>query len=103
MATTNESLATLQAIFKEMGSNSDAVREGEMREQLMRLKKKEEIQDEEMKVLRPMKTENKTLKVKLMMREKELQSAKTENEQKSKELSKRNKLIKVLLEQRGGG
>lgn len=74
-----------------------------MSAQLLKLRTLCEQQTAQLSDLTPLKSANKTLTVKLMLRENELKSLKEDNEQQKKELERKNKLLAMFMNQRKGG
>jgi len=101
IASLNKSLTTLQQIVQNMASDTGKVRDGDMSQQLLKLRNLCDEQESTLEELRPLKQEAKTTKVKLMMRENELNKLKEENARQKSDLSKQNKLLKTLIDKRG--
>ena len=76
IASLNKSLATLQQIVQNIANDTGKVRDGDMSQQLLKLRNLCEEQEKTLEELRPLKQEVKTVKVKLMMRENELDKLK---------------------------
>ena len=98
----NKSLYTLQNVIRNMSQDTAEVRGGDMSAQVLKLRKVNEEQDFQLKELMPLKSENKTLTVKLMLRENELKGVKEDNKSLQNELERKDKLLALLMNQKKG-
>lgn len=86
-----------------MSQDTAEVRGGDMSAQLLKLRKVNEEQTSQLKELMPLKAENKTVSVKLMLRENEVKGLKQDIAGLTSELDRKDKLLALLMNQKKGG
>ena len=93
-------VGALQQMVKTISNETGQVRDGDMAMQMLKLRHIVDSLETEIVNLRPLKAEAKALKVRVMIRDNDLQKARLENDRLRKDLGKRERLIKMLVEQR---